>query len=106
MHDLAALRRDSIFHYLHVVVHLGDLLLNIFNSRAFPLRTPGILIHVAVFIAPQCFFEVANGGLHLLNLRLNGLFVVFGEVDALAGPEGKGYIEVPLDIEEGISLIC
>lgn len=63
---------------------MADLLLNTLHSRAFALRTPGILIHVAVPIAPQRFLQVANGGLHLLDLRLDGLLLLGGEVDALA----------------------
>lgn len=105
MHDLAALRRDSILHNLHIIVHLSYLPLDALHSRTFPLRTPGILIHVAILISPQCFFQIADGGLHLFNLPLNGLLFLQSEVDALARSEREWYIEISLDIEECIPLI-
>ena len=105
VHDLAALGSDGVPHNLDIVLHLADLPPNLLHGRALPLRTLRILVHVPLLVAPQRPLQVGDGLLHVLDLRLDARLDGLREVDALAGAEREGNVEIPLDIEERISLI-
>jgi hypothetical protein len=100
-----ALGSSSIAHDLHVASHLSDLAVYGLHSRALSIGTLGTFIGVSLAIEVERSLESVDGGLHVLDLGLQFLLLLGCDVEALAGAESKGYIQVSLKVKEGIALI-